>query len=116
MALRILRVAVAVLVVAVGVPSLIAMPEYDEFWNYYSDDTFQTQVGYIHYRCDGTYYSGTYTEYLDISLGYHCVQQTPHPDVENPSDWYMCSDGIDNDGDGRIDCRDLGCDCIIDDI
>ncbi|MBX3273505.1 MAG: hypothetical protein KF729_24795 [Sandaracinaceae bacterium] len=30
-------------------------------------------------------------------------------DVDGERNDYLCSDGIDNDGDGRIDCQDFGC-------
>jgi len=31
------------------------------------------------------------------------------PDADGERNNYFCSDGIDNDGDGNIDCKDLGC-------
>lgn len=31
------------------------------------------------------------------------------PDADGERNNYLCSDGIDNDGDGNIDCADLGC-------
>jgi hypothetical protein len=30
-------------------------------------------------------------------------------DIDGERNYFMCTDGIDNDGDGRVDCADIGC-------
>lgn len=46
------------------------------------------------------YGSNTQTSNVYVSINY------PYP---NPQYYYACNDGIDNDGDGRIDLNDAGC-------
>ena len=104
----------AVVILAVGVPSLLAKPEYDQIYTYYSDDTYTEVVGREYYMCTGTWRTGTTSDYLDISIGYSCTTGEPSPGLYEcwgyvPQDFTYCGDGTDNDGDGLVDSFDPGC-------
>jgi hypothetical protein len=103
---KLLTMAAAVLVLALGIPTLFAMPEYDEFYTYYSDDTYQTVVGHEYYLCHGTYRDGYMTDYYNRSVGESCDSSPLDPFMREPGN---CYDNYDNDGDGPKDCFDPDC-------
>lgn len=108
----VVRGVAAFLMVVAGSASLYSMPEYDQMYLYYSDATYQTNVGYHYYGCTGASNGGIYTDYLDIQILNSCVSGMPHEYGEafgfmrSPG---ICEDNYDNDGDGLTDCNDPGC-------
>jgi hypothetical protein len=59
-----IRVALLMLLLVVGATSAMALPEYEMFITYYTDGTFQTECGYRHIFCDGSFiHSGRVTDH-----------------------------------------------------
>ena len=97
----------AVAILVLGIPTLFAMPEYDEFYTYYSDDTYQEVIGHEWYLCHGTYRDGDYGgDYVNRTVGYSCDSTPLDPFMREPGN---CYDNVDNDYDGPKDCFDPDC-------
>ena len=102
----------AIAMVAVGVPSLISMPEYDSIVTYYSDASMTVEIGHDYYMCHSSWSNGDWSMYQNVTIYYDCTVGGEYPLGENvwsemnPS---ACGDWTDNDGDGLIDSQDPDC-------
>lgn len=101
------RLAVAILVLLLGVPVLFALPEYSWRITYYSDASMQTWVGSELHLCSGTTTIGTTSAYTNYSIIKDC--QTGQPHYLGEAYQSNCNDMVDNDGDTLTDAADPDC-------
>lgn len=82
-------------------------------YTYYSDAGHSTVVGFYGQYCTHTTSWGTSSAYYTVECFENCGgPPPPPPDTEslyNHND--VCNNGIDDDGDGLVDCFDPGCAC-----
>ena len=101
--------AVVAIVVLIGTPVLLAMPESMFSETYYSDSTYTTAVGQITWLCTGgTIEWGYATAYCNFTYHEQCTDPF-EPDARGEQNSFGCHDGQDNDHDNLTDDDDPDC-------
>ncbi|HEX8411783.1 MAG TPA: hypothetical protein VF883_23245 [Thermoanaerobaculia bacterium] len=69
---RRIRIIGLLVLLLVGTTSLVALPDHEIFYTYYTDATYTVECGYRYVTCSGVYSSGCRTTYVVIEQGADC--------------------------------------------
>lgn len=70
---RKIRFGILVVLLLLGATSLIANPDYEIYYDYYTDATLTTHCGYWYITCTGMIRGGCQTEYATMETGPECT-------------------------------------------